>query len=144
MKFFALASTSLISLTPLLAQYRAMGNRFRRSQFDAWGFVVMGAMIGFAVVGAFVAYQIHLARERWKHQSPEALFYELCNVHGIQKSLRKRLLRGAILAKLEHPALIFLSQASWEEENFRNEIGAEHEKLKTKLFGRPPCEQSPV
>lgn len=95
---------------------------------------MMLLFVAVAGAGAFVVYRCHKWRERWKRESPNALFYEICDAHKIDAHCRKKLIRLAEENGLEHPALLFLSPGIWEREAFQEELGEDYAKAKVAVM----------
>lgn len=120
---------------------RSMGENFRgeNAQLD-----IADVWIGLAIVAVLAVALLLLSkyvarRERARRfYSPQGLFNQLCQAHGLDRSGCKALWRLARQEELEHPARLFLEPERFDRPSSVVDADREaYRQLRSRLFGEP-------
>lgn len=122
------------------------GDRFRPGgeQFTLASLAVLGAVVLFTLVLAWVLARVATIRELRGTNHPRELFFELCKAHQLNRAQQRLLERVARHNRLVHPARVFIEPGLFDlagprrpSERLRSEL----DELKKQLFREPAASE---
>ena len=126
----------------ILAQrdrWERLGDRFRTGHRVDWdNLIIWGGLFALVVV-AMILLSRHFSQKesRGGTHNPHTLFHELCRAHGLNRGMRRLLMRLAMEHKLEYPASIFLEPDQFAAEQLPETLRSksmQYAKLRDRLF----------